>query len=133
MTTPREKLEQWYALKDQLKTLSEKEMSLRKEIAEGYFPNPIEGTNTVDIGGGYALKGQFKYNRKVDTPILLNLKEKFLANKIRVDALVEFKPSLVLKEYRQLTEEERTLFDGCLIITPASPTIEITAPKKEKK
>lgn len=131
--TLREKLEQWYVLKDQLKQISEQEMALRKELVASYFPERVEGTNTVDLGDGFALKAQHKLNRKVDLGTLSAMRDRLTQNRIKVDALVEYKPSLVLREYRQLTEEERQLFDSCLIISEGSPTLEVAAVKKKKE
>ena len=59
-------MEEWYTLTEQLVTLKEREMELRKKIFAANFPNPKEGTNTVPLTGGWVLKGQFKIDRKVD-------------------------------------------------------------------
>lgn len=126
-------LESWFRMQDQLKKLKAAEMLLRKKIFDAYFPQPAEGTNTAALADGWALKGKYGYNRDVDQGALGALKDQFVAAGISADALVEYKPSLKLKEYRTLTDEQRKLFDRALIIKPGSPALEIVLPAKRGK
>ena len=134
-------LEEWFRLQDQLKKIKASEMLLRQKIFGSYFPSPVEGTNSVALADGWVLKGKHTISREVDPGALGALRTKdeviglspFEAAGINVDKLVQYKPSLVLKEYRTLTEEQRQLFDRALVVKPGSPALEIVLPAKAKK
>jgi len=126
-------LSAWYEMSQELKKLRAKEMVLRKKIFDGAFPDPKEGTNNYELADGYMLKAQYKLDRNVDPGALDALKDKLRENKINPDSLVQYKPSLVIKEYRHLTEEQHKLFDQCLIVKPGSPSLEIVLPKRKGK
>lgn len=128
-----EDLAEWYRLQDELKKIKAKEMLLRTKIFGFYFPNPEEGTNNFTMPDGYVLKGKHTINREVDAGTLVALRDKFAESGISADALVQWKPSLKLKEYRELTAEQMHMFDQCLIIKPGSPALEIVLPAKTKK
>lgn len=128
-----EDIQQWYVLQDQLKKLKASEMLLRTRIFKGLFPNPVEGTNNYPLPDQWVLKGGYKLTRNIDIGSLQAMRERFAAAGVRPDSLVEYKPSLVLSEYRTLTEEQRQLFDQCLEIKPGSPSLEIVLPAKAKK
>lgn len=126
-------LEQWYEVQKELKALKAKEMLLRQKVFKWYFTEPKEGVNTIPLSHGWVLKGTYVINRDVDLASLGAMKEQFIAAGVSTDSLVQFKPSLVIREYRTLTEEQRHLFDRALIIKPGSPSLEITLPAKAKK
>jgi hypothetical protein len=128
-----EDIQQWYVLQDQLKKLKASEMLLRTRIFKGLFPNPVEGTNNYPLPEQWVLKGGYKLTRNIDIGSLQAMRERFAAAGVGADSLVEYKPSLVLSEYRTLTEEQRQLFDQCLEIKPGSPSLEIVLPAKAKK
>jgi hypothetical protein len=132
-TVSQEDLAEWYRLQEELKKIKASEMLLRQKIFAFYFPAPKEGTNDAPLDGGYVLKGKHTINREVDPGALGALKDKLLEAGIKADALVQYKPSLVLKKYRTLTEEQHQLFDQCLIVKPGSPALEIVSPAKAKK
>lgn len=112
--------------------------------------SPKEGTNTVILDDGYQLKAVRVVDRGVDAGTLDALKKernelKELAEKgeqlnddertrlailiqIAFDTLIEYKPALKVKEYRTLTEEQRNLFDECLVIKDGSPQLDIVKP-----
>lgn len=126
-------LEEWYIVQAELKKLKNKEMLLRQKLFGFHFPSPEEGTNTVPLAQGWVLKGKYTISREIDPGALGALKEPFQQAGINVDKLVQYKPSLVLKEYRTLTAEQCQLFDRALIIKPGSPALEIVLPAKAKK
>lgn len=125
-------LAEWYRLQEQLKKIKAAEMLLRSKIFRFYFPDPAEGTNNHTLPDSYVLKGKYTINREVDLGAYQALKEQFMEANIPADAMVQWKPSLVLKEYRGLTAEQQHLFDQCLIIKPGSPAIEIAPPAKKR-
>lgn len=126
-------LSAWYEMSQELKKLRAKEMILRKKIFDGAFPDPKEGTNNYELADGYMLKGKYELTRNIDPGALDAMKATLRENNINPDALVQYKPSLVTKEFRALTEEQHKLFDQCLIIKPGSPALEIVLPKKAAK
>ena len=128
-----EDLAEWYRLQDELKRIKASEMLLRQKIFGAYFPSPTEGTNSAPLADGWVLKGKHTINREIDPGALGAMKEQFVQAGIAADSLVQYKPSLVLKEYRTLTEEQRQLFDRALIVKPGSPALEIVLPAKAKK
>lgn len=132
-TATQEDLSAWYILQEQLKKLKASEMLLRRKIFGHYFPSPVEGTNSAPLTDGWMLKGKYGIDRAVDLGAFTAMKEQFAEARISSDALVEFKPSLKLAEYRTLTDEQRQLFDRALIIKPGSPALEIVLPAKAKK
>ena len=132
-------LAEWYRVKEELGKLKSKEALLRSRIARFYFPNPVEGTNTEEIGDGTGAVVKLSYviNRTVDQGALDALREAQKvegsnAPKINLDELVKFKPEVVISAYRELTDEEQHFFDQALIIKPGSPQLEITIPKRPK-
>lgn len=132
-TVTQEDLTKWYELKEELARVKASEMLLRQKIFAGYFPAPVEGTNDAPLADGYVLKGKYSITRDVDPGAIGALKDQLLEAGIKADALVQYKPSLVLKEYRTLTKEQQDLFDQCLIVKPGSPALEIVLPKKAAK
>ena len=123
---------EWEQTKAELDRLKSKEMLLRTRIFKGFFPNPVEGTNKFPLANHYELKATHVINRSVDIGAFTNMRPLFTENGLRVDDLVKFKPELAKAEYNKLTEEEKHLFDRCLIIKPGSPSLEIFLPAKYK-
>lgn len=126
-------LNEWYRLKEELSRVKTKELLLRKKIFNACFPQPVEGTNNFPLTGGFVLKGKYTLSRDIDIGTFQAMREEFLNAGINYDSLVQYKPSLLLKNYRELTAEQLILFDQCLIIKEGSPALEIVLPKKETK
>lgn len=123
-------LAEWYQLKAELSRVKSAEMLLRTKIFKAMFPAPEEGTNSYPMEDGYVLKAKHTISREIDQGTFQAMREKFAEHGINPDAVVRWKPSLEVKEYRHLTEEQIQLFDQCLIIKPGSPSLEIVKPKK---
>jgi hypothetical protein len=140
-------LMKWQELKDALAKAKEQEMELRKYIVSRVFPESHEGTNKLELGGGYELKAAIKYNYNLDPDInkveaALDQISKignigpFMANR-----LVKWSASFLLTEYRVLqaadaSEDEKAIkkiIDGVLTITEAAPGLEIREPRSKKK
>ena len=126
-----EELNEWFLLVPELKRLKAREMELRKSLFNGAFPFPTEGTNTFNLEGGYKLKGTYKLERSVDTAAFQALSTEMKEADIAADGMLRFKASLIASEYKRLTDEQRHLFDQCIIIKPGSPSLEIIPPKKK--
>ena len=128
-----ETLTQWYNLSKLLKKTKASEILLRKKIFEGKFPKPVEGAkNKVNIDQYYVLKGTYVLNRNVDVGAYKSIQEKLRELDVS-DEVVEWKPSLKKSEYNKLTDDQKLIFDQCLIIKPGSPALEIVLPAAGKK
>jgi hypothetical protein len=124
-------LEQWYAAKQEAAEAQkkiERERELRAAVFSLAFPSPKEGTNSLDIGSGYTLKATYKLDRKVDDEAAQAL----IAEQAWTGNFFKWKADLNVKKYKELPEEQRLVLDAVLTVKPASPTIEVTAPKEKK-
>ena len=125
---------------DELKRIKASEMLLRTKIYKGLFTAPEEGTNTLPLDGGWVIKAKRTIQRDVDLAALtINAsvpegKEKSRLGEAGIvpEALIKWKPELVLKNYRLLTDEQKTIFNECLVIKDGSPALEIVLPAKNK-
>lgn len=119
-------LQKWWQQQQQLKTLKFLEHNARVRMVEFYFPTPREGTNNIDMGGGYNLTLAHTFDYNVDEAAFNSAKASdFKKLKIDRDALFVMKPALSLKAYRKLTEEQRAFVDELLDIKPNSPQLHI--------
>ena len=134
-------LEAWYKLQENLRAVKAAEMLLRTKIFKGMFKEPVEGTNSIPLEGGWVLKGKRTINREIDGAALqanmaidpATQMSRLSANGIHVEQLVKWVPELVTKTYRILSEEQVKIFDECLIIKDGSPALEIVLPAAAKK
>lgn len=139
-----EVLAEWEARQQLLAKAKEREMEFRKYVVSRAFPNATEGTNTVELNNGYALKANIKYNYKLaDNKIVEDTLDKIAKvgnqGSFIADRLVSWSPSFLLTEYRKLqedkTEEGKTilkLVTEMLTIEEAAPSLEIKSPKVKK-
>lgn len=122
----------WVKSASTLKKLKAYEMTLRKKIFGFFFQNPKEGTNNHVLMTGETLKGMHPIDRKVDDAAYRSIKAELEEMGVVTGNLVKYEPSLSIKEYRKLTDEQREFFDQALIIKNGSPALEITKPKEKK-
>ena len=126
-----EDLNTWYKLVEALAKVKEQENELRKKIFKFYFPNPVEGTNTAPLSGGWVIKGQHKINRKPDEALLAAQKEDLKAAGIPVDMLFKYKPELAVPIYRTLTEDQLKMVNAVIVIRDdGTPQLEIVKPRR---
>lgn len=154
----KDKLATWYALckriADECKPLIEQERAMRAELFAELFPTPQEGTNTYDLGDGYEVKGKYPIERKVDATVLETLRTLRLGDlppnllamvhpageydpnmlvttrlSLNLDTVVKWEPKLETKPYRELTDEQRAIFERCLTSKPGSIALEVVKPK----
>lgn len=121
-----ERLQTWFQKKQQLKTLKDHEYLERGTLAEYYFPRPVEGTNRLELGGGFDLKLTHSYNRAVDEELVSQVKAADIKRlKLPWDDLIEYKPSLKIGVYNKLSTEQKAFVDGLLTIKPGSPQLDV--------
>lgn len=145
---------QWQAAKEALEAAKEAEMNLRKlAFSLGFGVNAQEGTNTVELGNGYQLKGVKKLNYKLVSPkedvTVLDAVDDCIERFVHIsnegsfiaDRLFKWSVDLSKTEYNRLEVEATTdpikkkLLDEAnkvILITEAAPTLEIKAPKVTK-
>lgn len=121
-----QRLQDWYQKQAQLKSLKSHEHLERAALSEYYFPNQVEGTNRLELGGGFDLKLQAGFNYKVTEEDLDNVSAADIKkHKLPWDDLFIYKPELSISTYRTLTAEQKAFVDSILTIKPASPQLEI--------
>lgn len=120
---------EWEAAKAALAKAQAREILLRQRIFKAYFPTPKEGVNNYDLGSGITLKGDYKINRTLDDAAFDTSKAMFKEQGIPVDDVVKAKPTLVVKEFKLLTDEQHAIFDVVVTIKPGTPALEINRPK----
>lgn len=134
--------------KNKLAELKEEELELRKYIVNRAFPNKVEGTNTLDLGGGYQLKAGVKFNYTLKDSKLVEDGLDLIAKvgnqgAFIADRLVSWTPNFLLTEYRKLQDDAKEgsqeakdicmIIDTFLTIDDAAPTLEVKKPKAKKK
>lgn len=143
-------LQAWQAKATELETLKVQEMALRKAAVELYFPHPVEGVNRTELGNGWNLKADIKYNYKLNNKAGEYNAEKALDDITSIsqkagfvaERLIKWNPDLSIKEYRELnpdmpeaqTDEQKKILgvlQKVLTITPGSPALDIEPPKKK--
>lgn len=139
-------LQHWQTLKAALDVAKEAEMEMRKYVVSRAFPNPNEGVNKIDLGGGYELKAGVKFNYNLDSNLdnveaaLDKIAKMGNEGAFIADRLVKWEASFLLTEYRKLQADDATNIqkaikleiDKVLTITDAALTLEIKEPKKAK-
>jgi hypothetical protein len=141
MLTPTQNaaLAAWYEAAQEAeaaKLVIAREQAARKTACEALTPllpdADGEGTVYADLPEGWRLKRTIGYTRTIDDKIVEALRVPLSLMLVSLDTLVERKPSLKLKNYRELTAEAKAIFDACLTTTPGLPTLELVAPKAAK-
>ncbi len=133
----------WQRSQHDLKIAKENEMEWRRYVIKRAFPEAKEGTNTTELGNGYALKAVVKYNYKLlPNEVVEHCLERIskIGNQgsFIADRLVSWTPNFLLTEYRSLQEEDTEeaksilkIVNEMLIINEAAPTLEIKEPRKK--
>lgn len=129
------KLEAWHKLVADLAFLVSKEMEMRKAIAERYFKDCEEGTNTMILDYGKVLKADIKINRSVDEAQLEALKtDAHNTGKtsllMQIDALFAYKPNLRVGEWKELDNKDRKKFAAVVTEKPGAPSLKIETPAR---
>ena len=123
----------WKAKKEVLEIAKAEEAEIRAQIvAKVFSEEKLEGTETYELGQGWKLKASkrlnYSLNNKDDaTEKALEKLPDFVA-----DRLVSWKPSLSIREYKQLDNNQRKIIDRVLTIKPGMPSLELVEPKGKK-
>ena len=127
-----EALAKWETAKTALDTAKVREAELRQEVFGLAFPKAKEGTNTLALFSGWALKGVRTINRTIDVAALPAVLVELREEGVVADALVDYKPSLNLAQYRALPTDKRKVFEQALTIKDGTPSLKIVPPKAKE-
>ena len=123
----------WSEAAEQLAAIKNTEMLLRNRVFKGKFLNPVEGTNSTPLLNNYVLKATYKLNRTIELEAVSTLADDLHKAGINTTELIKYKPELDIKAYKALNEDQRKVFDMCLIVKPGTPSLEIVLPKRASK
>lgn len=137
----------WHNLTNKIAELGAQEKDLRAKLAK-YYDNPTEGVNKIVLEFGKELQLTHKINRSVEESELdaLRLAMQAEADKQRaennlgnghadyvlslIDRVFRYKPSLSVKEWKDLSTDDRKLFGEIVTEKPGTPALAIATPKK---
>lgn len=123
------KIGRWNDLVSQLSSIKDQEMKLRKEIFDACFPDPVEGTNKIDMPEGWVLKGTYKLTRSLDEAALPAVVAELRKHKVNTDSLISYKPSLSVSAYKKLDAKWQKVLEQAMETKPGAPSIELVPPK----
>lgn len=119
-------LDDWLAVRQEAARLADRERALRKALFTAAFPDPKEGTATIELVDGRRLKGIHKINRTIDEGALSAVVDQLRKeNAVSVDELFPVKHSLGIKQYRKLSPRVQKLADRAIVARPGTPTLEV--------
>lgn len=117
---------EWQALTEWMEKAKTRELELRNGFAR-LFTEPKEGVNHLLTADGFDLVLDYKVNRKLDVAaldaVMAELPEDSAFRQLGV--LIEYKPSLVMKGYRALPDDQKLIFCQALTETAGTPSLEI--------
>jgi len=105
----------------------QEELRLRKLLMAQLMPQPVEGTHYIELGNGYRLRMRQGFKRKLD-------RDQFPAvfsqpgMEGTAERLLNWKAELFIQAYRELTPEQKAVFDQCVTTDPEAPVLEVLAP-----
>lgn len=131
------KLNAWqqYVAEDlaKAKEVIEIERAMRRELIGLFFPEPQEGTQYVDLGEGWKLKLVYPIDRTIDPAAIGPISKELQSIGVQVNLLIDWKPSLVTKEYRTLPDNVKLVLAQAMSSKPGSPAIELCPPKLTRR
>lgn len=124
-------LQSWNESKLALKQWQEKESALRLEVVKTIFNASDDGTQTREMPNGWKVKVTNKLDYNLD-----NKEGEVVALCAQIGddwakRLIRWTPELAVGAYKKLDVETQKIFDGCLTIKPAKPTVELVPPKQD--
>lgn len=138
-------LKAWSDANEELQAVKHREFQLRMMAFQRNIPDPKEGTNTLEIGAGYVLKADHKYNYNL-AKILKNDRFEVVAvlddrldeyqreteDKAAAERLVKWSPEISVTEYKRMKDTNAFRHIApFLTIKPGMPTLKIVAPGEE--
>jgi hypothetical protein len=138
-------LVEWQAAKVALEVAKEAELVARKNsVMFMHDPAKSGSTENVELGNGYKAKMKVPVNYgfvkneagRVDKAriekALSKIEKDGEVGELIAERLVDWKPTLSLTEYKQLSDKYRKIIDDVVITSEGTPTLEIVEPKAKK-
>jgi hypothetical protein len=116
-------IKQWDELTRQLKDLKEKESKLRDQIFSKLFDDDQEGTRELVFSDKVRLKCSQTYIRTIDSTIFEEICDD-LPKQYR-ESVVRQKYNLNKTVYDALPQKVKDIFDDCLTVKPAKPSLKL--------
>ncbi len=133
------RIKDWLAAKATLEAAKNNELELRNILAKMCFPNPVKGTQRIDLGEGYSLKMVHKVNYKIDAEkvedVLDEIEKVGNEGQFLGERLVKLQYDLSVSEYGKLDvsnpthKKVKALLDKIVTTTDATPAMEFEVPK----
>lgn len=128
MPTFEDTLAEWLETKQAMSKLQAQERKLRKSLFDAAFPNPKEGTNSLELADGRIFKGKYPMNRSVDETavggVIAELR-KLGNNEVVPEDIFPVKHSLSTSVYRKLPEDVLQIVNNAITTKPGSVSIEV--------
>lgn len=125
------RLEIWEGLASLLSSVRGAEADFRRQLFQGAFPNPKEGTNVHKLPDGREIVGKHNITRKIDESalpaVLAEMRRRGVAN---ADQLVRYKPELAKREWNSLSDDMKLVFSPAVIADVGMPALEVRTPKQ---
>jgi len=115
--------QQWLRVSEELRRIKGEEMALRLEICKDILEDKVEGTLTEMVDDRrYKVSATAKLIRSLDRSVLETIWDD-LSDEER--ECIDYKPTLVLSNYRTIEEEGGKLVEA-ITVKPGTPTLKIT-------
>lgn len=117
------KMDEWYALTQELPAKIAREKQLRQELFDAAFVKPKLGTNRFALGYGKDLKATYKMSQTVDRAALQEhsptIDDKLL------ERVLTYRPEVVVGAWNACTPEEKNILSVFVTEKPSLPSLEI--------
>lgn len=121
-----QRLQAWWRQSVQLRALKVAEVLERKDIVRFYFAKPQPGVNRFEMSFGYDLVFKNYTDYTVDEAAFTQVKATdWKKHKVDPDALVRWKPELVVREYNALSTEQKRFVDEFITSKESTPQLSI--------
>lgn len=121
MKISEERLVEWMKVSQKLKELKAEEQALRKELCSILFDNQSGEFKTSTETEHLVVVAESKVTRNIDATALTTMLSDLTDQERKA---INYKPNLVLREYRKLPEDSK--LHSVIIERPAMPTLDVT-------
>lgn len=130
---PGDMIKEWLRLKVAKNEAEYAELTMRRAIIETFFAGQAEGSKTKKDTDGNSIGATIVVNRTIDKELLTVRAPQFAEQGIALDALIRYKPELVVGVYKKLSDQQRAVFDEVLTITDGTPQLKCEPPKPKRR
>lgn len=125
-------LEQFVTLSNRVAADTATLRDLRITLAEQFFKGASEGTTTMPLEYGKALKLNHTVTRTAKQAAIDEFNKTNTSNSLKaaLDELVKWKPEVSVSKWKALTSEERLAFADIVTEKDGLPAFEIATPKR---